>query len=219
MGKVYVVTAPERIRGVYESWPACEAAVKGVRGARYQAVASREQAESMLRGEGTSLAPGRYAFVDGNHLGGVGVVLVDATKAEPSVEEAIGLTVREVFAGGTVASLTEPAAIAAALARLRNILAELGALYLALRLAPEAEPLTVVHDYEGVGAWMTGRWRTKDPLVGEIVAACRTVAEARRLTLTFRHQRGHQSSWAGRDDFAEFNARADALATEAAAGA
>ena len=219
MGKVYVVTAPERIRGIYESWPACEAAVKGVRGARYQAVASREQAESMLRGEGTSLVPGRYAFVDGNHLGGVGVVLVDATTPEPTVEEAIGLTVREVFAGGTVASLTEPAAIAAALARLRNILAELGALYLALRLAPEAEALTVVHDYEGVGAWMSGRWKTKDPLVGEIVAACHALAAARRLGLTFRHQRGHQSSWAGRDDFARFNARADALATEAAAGA
>ncbi len=215
MAKVYVVTAPERIRGIYESWPACEAAVKGVRGARYQAVASREQAESMLRGEGTSLARGRYAFVDGNHMGGVGVVLVDATKDEPTVDDAIGLTVREVFAGGTVASLTEPAAIATALARLRNILAELGALYLALRLAPEGDALTVVHDYEGVGAWMTGRWKTKDPLVGEIVAACHALADARRLALTFRHQRGHQSAWAGRDDFAHFNARADALASEA----
>jgi ribonuclease HI len=210
VAKVYVVTAPERIRGIYESWPACEAAVKGVRGARYQAVASREQAESMLRGEGTSLARGRYAFVDGNHMGGV-----DATKDEPTVDDAIGLTVREVFAGGTVASLTEPAAIATALARLRNILAELGALYLALRLAPEGDALTVVHDYEGVGAWMTGRWKTKDPLVGEIVAACHALADARRLALTFRHQRGHQSAWAGRDDFAHFNARADALASEA----
>jgi len=217
VAKVYVVTAPERIRGIYESWPACEAAVKGVRGARYQAVATREQAESMLRGEGTSLPPGRYAFVDGNHLGGVGVVLVDATKAEPSVDEAIGLTVREVFAGGTVASLTEPAAIAAALARLRNILAELGALYLALRLTPEAEALTVVHDYEGVGAWMTGRWKTKDPLVAEIVASCRELITGRRLTVAFRRQRGHSAAWAGRDDFAHFNARADALATEAAA--
>ena len=218
MAKVYVVTAPERIRGVYESWPACEAAVKGVRGARYQAVASREQAEAMLRGEGASLAPGLYAFVDGNHLGGVGVVLVEATAEEPTVVEALGMTVREVLTGGAVASLTEPKAIAAALARLRNILAELAALYLALRLAPEGASLTVVHDYEGVGAWMTGRWKTKDPLVAELVSACGALATARRLTLSFRHQRGHQSSWAGRDDFAHFNARADALATEAATG-
>lgn len=215
---MYVVTAPERIRGIYESWPACEAAVKGVKGARYQAVASRAQAEAMLRGEGTTLSPGLYAFVDGNHLGGVGLVLVEAVDDEPSVVEALGMTVQEVFAGGGVASLTERRAIATALARLRNILAELAALYLALRLAPEGAPLTVVHDYEGVGAWMTGRWKTKDPLVAEVIAACKALASGRRLTLAFRHQRGHQSSWAGRDDFAHFNARADALATDATRG-
>jgi hypothetical protein len=128
------------------------------------------------------------------------------------------MTVRDVFMGGGVASLAAPKAIATALIRLRNILAELAALYLALRIGPEGAALTVVHDYEGVGAWMTGRWKTKDPLVAEIVAACTALASARRLTLTFRHQRGHQSSWAGRDDFAHFNARADALATEAATG-
>jgi hypothetical protein len=50
------------------------------------------------------------------------------------------------------------------------------------------------------------------------VAACTALAASRRLALAFRHQRGHQSSWAGRDDFAHFNARADALATEAARG-
>jgi len=170
----------------------------------------------MLRGEGAALAPGLYAFVDGNHLGGVGVVVVDATGEEPRAVEELGLTVREVFAGGAVTSLATPKAIAAALERLRNVLAELAALYLALRLVPEGASVTVVHDYEGVGAWMDGRWKTKDPLVAEVVAACKTLAADRRLTLSFRHQRGHQSSWAGRDDFAHFNARADALATDAA---
>lgn len=218
MAKVYVVTAPERIRGVYETWPACEAAVKGVPGARYQAVASRAQAEAMLRGEGVALPAGLWAFVDGNSLGGVGVVLVDAGGEAPTEVETLGLTVREVFAGGAVASLATPSAVAAALARLRNVLAELAALFLALRLAPEGSALTVVHDYEGVGAWMDGRWKTKDPLVAEIVAASKALAAERRLRLAFRHQRGHQASWAGRDDFAHFNARADALATEAASG-
>jgi len=218
VAKVYVVTAPERIRGVYETWPACEAAVKGVPGARYQAVASRAQAEAMLRGEGTALTPGLYAFVDGNHLGGVGVVLVDASGEAPEVVEEIGMTVTQVFAGGGVPPLATPGAIATALARLRNVLAELAALYLALRLVPEGGAVTVVHDYEGVGAWMTGRWKTKDPLVAEVVAACKALASSRRLTLAFQHQRGHQSTWAGRDDLAHFNARADALASDAASG-
>jgi ribonuclease HI len=218
VAKVYVVTAPERIRGVYETWPACEAAVKGVPGARYQAVASRAQAEAMLRGEGTALTPGLYAFVDGNHLGGVGVVLVDASGEAPEVVEELGMTVTQVLAGGAVPPLATPGAIATALARLRNVLAELAALYLALRLVPEGGAVTVVHDYEGVGAWMTGRWKTKDPLVAEVVAACKALASSRRLTLAFQHQRGHQSTWAGRDDLAHFNARADALASDAASG-
>jgi ribonuclease HI len=214
--KVYVVTAPDRIRGIYATWSECAAAVKGVSGARFQAVASREQAEAMLRGEGKALGPGLHAFVDGNHLGGVGAVIVEQRDDEATVVEELGLTVREVFAGAGIPSLRDARAIAAALSRLRNVLAELAALHLALRLVPEGAHVTIVHDYEGVGAWMEGRWRTKDPTVAEIVTACKALVDARTLRLTFRHQRGHQSSWAGRDDFAHFNTRADALATEAA---
>jgi len=218
--KVYVVTAPERIRGIYATWPECAAVVKGVSGARFQSVASREQAEAMLRGEGTSLAPGLHAFVDGNHLGGVGVVIVQSRDDDdPEVVEELGLTVREVFTGAGIPSLATDHAIAAALDRLRNVLAELGALHLALRLVPEAATVTVVHDYEGVGAWMDGRWKTKDAIVTDVVNACKAIVTSRKLHVTFRHQRGHQSSWAGRDDFAHFNSRADTLATEAVAEA
>ena len=215
--KVYVVTAPDRIRGIYASWPDCAAAVKGVSGARYQAVGSREQAEAMLRGEATELEPGLYAFVDGNHLGGVGVVIVErAADGDPEIVEAVGLTVAQVFAGAGVRALSTPPAVRAALERLQNVLAELAALHLALRMLPEGAAVTIVHDYEGIGAWLEGRWRAKDPLVAEIVAACRDLIGRRRLAVRFRHQRGHAAAWAGRDDFAHFNARADALASEAA---
>src|SRR4030095_4211125 len=105
--KVYVVTAPDRIRGIYATWSECAAAVKGVSGARFQAVASREQAEAMLRGEGTALGPGLHAFVDGNHLGGVGVVIVEQRDDEATVVEELGLTVREGFAGGGIPSLRD----------------------------------------------------------------------------------------------------------------
>jgi tetratricopeptide (TPR) repeat protein len=63
--KVYVVTEPSEIRGICRSWPECEAKVKSVRGAKFQAVASEEQAHAMLRGEGPTLTPGLWAFVDG----------------------------------------------------------------------------------------------------------------------------------------------------------
>jgi ribonuclease HI len=214
--KVYVVSAPPGIRGIYDSWSECEAKVKGVRGARFQAVASRAQAEAMLRGEGTALTPGLWAFVDGNHLGGVGVVIVQKTGDEDeSILEQGGFTVVEVLLGAGVPGLASKKAISDALGRLRNILAELAALYLALTLVPEGSSVTIVHDYEGVGAWMEGRWRTKDAIVASLVAACRAVIDRRRLSVAYRHQRGHQAAWAGRDDFAHYNAKADALAAEA----
>ena len=216
MPKLYVVTEPASIRGIYTTWPECEAKVKGVRGARFQAVGSREQAEAMLRGEGTELPPGLWAFVDGNHLGGVGVVIVEKVgDDQESVIEQGAYTVVEVLAGAGISLLASTHAINAALARLRNVLSELAALHLALTLVREGAELTVVHDYEGVGAWMENRWKARDPVVAELVAACRARIEARRLRVRYRHQRGHAASWAGRDDFAHYNGRADALATEA----
>jgi hypothetical protein len=215
--KVYVVTAPETIRGIYETWAQCEARVKGVRGARYQSVPSRELAESMLRGEGARLTPGLWAFVDGNHLGGVGVVLVEKTAndEQESVVEQGAYTVMEVLAGAGIPDVSTRGQVIGALERLRNVLAELAALYLALTLVPDGAAVTVVHDYEGVGAWMEGRWKTRDATVAAVVEACRALIARRGLELRYRHQRGHQSAWAGRDDFAHYNARADALATEA----
>ena len=213
--KLYVVTAPEAIRGIYETWDRCRTAVAGVAGARYQAVSSRAEAEALLSGVGLRLTPGRYAFVDGNAMGGVGVVLVERDETETRVVEEIGTTVYAVFGSAGIPGLDSRSKITRAVDAIRNVLAELGALYLALsRAAPGA--LTVVHDYQGVAAWMEGRWRTKDPIVAEVVAACRDLARQRGLTLTFRHQKAHQSSFAGPNDWAAYNARADRLATGAA---
>jgi len=168
-------------------------------------------------GESVSLASRTsYAFTDGNHHGGVGVVWVtkDGTKA-PKVKE-VSTSVAAVFTGSTIAGLTSAKAIAEALGRLRNVLAELAGLYHVVATAKPGQAFTLVHDYEGVGAWMVGRWQTKDASVREIIDACRALAAERKLTLTYQHQWGHQSSWVSGNEFAKYNARADALATKGA---
>src|SRR5712691_1612360 len=120
--------------------------------------------------------------------------LGDAEGEDPTVVDEIGMTVVQVFLGAGLPSLGSKKAIQTALGKLRNILAELGALHLLLRVVPENATLTVVHDYEGVAAWMEGRWRTKDAIVAEVVESCRSLVCERRLTVSFHHQRGHQSS-------------------------
>src|SRR5262249_49934733 len=126
--KLYVVTEPESIRGIYDTWPACEAVVSGVRGARYQSVTSRTEAEAILRGETVTLPPGVYAFIDGNHLGGVGIVFVKQRVGAPVTKE-VSISVTRVFLGSRLPGLTTRAAITEALERLRNVLAELAGLY------------------------------------------------------------------------------------------
>jgi ribonuclease HI len=214
--KVYVVTAPASIRGIYDTWDACRAAVSGMAGARFQGVSSRAVAEAMLRGDGLRLEPGVYAFVDGNAMGGIGVVLVEQEGSGPASVRELATTVYDVFGRAGIPSLDTRSKITAATDSLQNILAELGALHTALEEAVPDSVLTVVHDYEGVGAWLEGRWKTKNPMVAEVVEACRALIVARGLRVRFRHQRGHESTFAGRNDFAAYNARADKLATEAA---
>jgi len=210
----YVVTEPESIRGVYESWPECQARLKGVSGTRYQRVETREAGEAMLAGAGVVMPLGLYAFTDGNALGGVGVVVVRGAGAhEPIVLQELATNVCGAFSGAGIRGLASESEVVQELARLANILAEMAALYAALGAVPEGAEATVVHDYEGVSAFMDGRWRAKEP-IRSVTAASWALAEERSLGLAFRHQRGHRSTWAGRDDFARFNRRADELATE-----
>jgi hypothetical protein len=198
----YVVLAPDPIRGIHETWAACEAAVRGVRGARYRKVTDRALAEQLLRGEGRKLEPGTYAFVDGNHMGGIGVVSVRRGEDGTTQTYEISTTVAERFPD-----------YAEHLPRLRNVLAEIAAARVVLRHYM-GRTITIVHDYEGVGAWMEGRWKAHDPVIARFVSSCQALIRERGLTVCFHWTNGHQSA-VGDDEYATYNARADALATEA----
>jgi ribonuclease HI len=209
--KLYVVIAPSHIRGVFESWKACEAAVSSVGGAIYQAVSSREEAEAILSGRGIRLPPGVYAFTDGNHLGGVGVVFV-MQRATGSVIKQLSTDVHNIFSEMKPRLLPTPRAVDEALSRLRNVLSEVMGLYKALDHIAPATELSVVYDYEGVASWLFGKWKAKDPLVAEIVSTCRDTVDRKSLVLHYVHQQGHHSSYAARNDFAFYNNMADSLA-------
>jgi hypothetical protein len=213
--KFYVVTHPESIRGIYDSWPACEAAVSGVSGSKFQAVENRSEAEAILRGESVTLPLGTYAFIDGNHLGGVGIVFVKQRHGPPAVKE-ISTSVTKVFSRSRIPGLASQEAVLDSLQRLRNVFAELAGLYYVVGYIAPGTSFTIVHDYEGIGSWMENRWQVKDPMVHDIIAGCQRAVSARKLRVTFHHQKGHQSSFVSQNEFAAYNARADALATQGA---
>jgi ribonuclease HI len=201
---VYVVLAPDAVRGVYGTWPECEARVRGVAGAVYRKARTREEAEAFLRGEGRRLGPGTWAFVDGNEAGGVGVVLVHRNEAGKTWTREIATHVGEVLPG-----------LVGQLAELRNVLSELAAIAAAAEALNTGTTVTVVHDYEGTGHLLTGRWKARHPGVRAAVAAALAIIGDRRLTVRFMHVNGHQSAVGG-DEFALYNGRADRLAREGA---
>lgn len=212
----YVITEPEAIRSICETWDECKSKVDGVKGAKYQKVHHRAEAEAMLDGSGVVLAPGLHVFTDGNDRGGVGVVVVwmsDDPSDDATVVAEVTTSVGRIFYGGVVPGLGSDGEVQAALQKSRNVLSELGGLYLALWQAPAKREMTIVHDYEGIGAWMTGKWKTKEPVVTAIVDGCKEIVNQKELRLQFHWQKGHTSSWAGRHDLARFNTRADELAT------
>ena len=212
----WVVTEPESIRKIHESWDECKAAIEGVKGAKHQKVQDFAQAQAMVEGRGVVLSPGLHVFTDGNSKGGVGVVVAwmsNDSSDDPAVVTEISTSVGHIFYDGSIPGLEDREKVDAALDQSRNILAELGGLYLALWQAPEKATLTIVHDYEGVAKWMEDEWKIKDAVHQAVIAACKRLEKEKTLTLTFLWQKGHTSSWAGRHDLAKLNSRADALAT------
>ena len=119
---------------------------------------------------------------------------------DPTVVAEIATSVGRIFYGGVVPALGSEKDVEVALEKSRNVLAELGGLYLALWQAPANSAITIVHDYEGVASWMTGKWKAHEPVVRAIVDGCKQIVEAKQLDLSFQWQKGHTSSWAGRHD-------------------
>jgi hypothetical protein len=211
--KFYVALTPDGARRMFDTWDECKAYRDSIRGTRVHSVDSREKAKRIIAG-GIILEPGRFAFTDGNALGGVGIVLLASDGNDVYDVYEIPTNVFDVFASSQIPGLRSREEVAAALDAHHNILAELAALHGVLIRVPEEATLTVVHDYEGVGAWMLqGGWKTRRPITASVVAACKALVEGRKLDVSYQHQRGHQSTWAGRDDYARWNGRADESVT------
>jgi ribonuclease HI len=150
-------------------------------------VAVPHQAKWVSLLEDKNLAQGKlYAFTDGSSNGGYGVVLVEG--------------------GGEVSQHSgweKPTST-------KNVGAELNAMLLALRHAPEDSELIVVSDYLGIAAWMTGNWNIKDPEVREKIRLAKELVETKDLDVMFCHHKGHQRD---ASDFTLWNSTADELAS------
>jgi ribonuclease HI len=151
-------------------------------------VAVPHQAKWVTLLEDQSLLPGKlYAFTDGSSNGGYGAVLVEGGGGDVT----------------THSGWDQPTST-------RNVGAELNAMLLALRHAPEDSDLIVVSDYLGIAAWMTKNWKIKDPEVREKINQAGQMITEKNLDVLFCHHKGHQRN---NTDFTLWNSKADDLAS------
>jgi len=215
----YVIVLPASVANVYATWDECLEVLDGLKGERRcMEVSSWKEGEDILSGKGVRLEPGLYAFTDGNELGGVGLVLVrmrDGDELETLKD--LSTNVHEVLGG---LELETGETVDAGLSRTKNILSEMTAFYLAVTELPTRSTVMVVHDYMGIADWIEGRSkRAKDSLLRWVIERTKDLIAEKELTLTFRHQKGHRSDWAGRHDYARLNRQADDLAKRGTPGA
>ena len=201
--KFYAVRNGRR-PGIYTTWPACEAQVRGFPLAGYKSFSTREEAEAFLAGARPTVTPGPspatcrsmnavQVWVDGSCLQhgegplqfGWAYVILDGE--------------RELRRG-------KGHAVPAAARQHRNVAAEIQAVLHALTWCRKhgIAAATIYFDYQGLASWVQGEWKTRTHFTQSYAAKVR----AMDMQLTWHKVRAHSGE--------KYNELVDQLAKEAA---
>lgn len=184
-------------QGVYDTWEECKALVHGVPGAVYKSFFTREEAEAFIAGENIKAAGGcespagaAVAYVDGSY---------DVTTGAFSCGAVL------FWQGETVefSKKFEDEAFA----QMHNVAGEIMGAVTVIRwcLANAVPAVEICHDYEGVGKWADGLWKTNRE--GTRAYADFVRKSRAQMKISFVKVRGHSGD--------VFNDRADRLAKDA----
>ncbi len=191
--------------GIYTTWPACEAQVRGFPLASYKSFSTRDDANAFLAGDRPVATPPAapsptpritnavHIWVDGAFL--------------PQGEEPPRFGWAYVILNGEQELCRGKGHDVPADARQhRNVAAEIQAVVHALTWCRNhgIAVATIYFDYQGLASWVQGEWKTRTPFTQSYVAKVRALG----MQLTWQKVRAHSGE--------KYNELVDQLAKEAA---
>lgn len=199
--KWYYAVKIGRKAGVYNSWEETEEQVKGFAGAVFKKFPNFEEAEQFVSGTEchenssnnaqSSVTPAVEIYVDGSYnkdhpsFYSCGVVILKDDQIVKTISER---------ASGSAASM-------------RNVAGELLAACKAFEYCYNngISKAIVYHDYEGIGAWCTGKWKTNNRFTQNYKAYYERISKF--VDISFIKVTGHSNN--------KYNDLADELAKQA----
>lgn len=180
--KKYYAVLKGKKTGIFDTWEDCKKLVQGFSGAVYKSFKTLEEAEDYLACgsaassvkfvDGLPVEP--YAFVDGSFnaemgIYGFGGFLVKDNERHPLYGCGFDL----------------------AWASMRNVAGETTGAMAAVELALELglDRLTILYDYQGIEAWVTGAWEAKNACTKAYRDNMRAARE--KLDIQFKKVKGH----------------------------
>lgn len=195
--KFYAVRVGKDGPGIYESWEECKKQVYGVERAIYKGFTTLEDAQAFIQGWGNGVEPEPETGWDG------AVAYVDGSYDKATKDFSCGAVL--FWEGEQVEfsqRFTDPE-----LAEMNNIAGEIMGVLTVLDYCREKgiPAVEIHHDYEGLGRWADGSWRTNRIGTYRYAAACKEAAKV--MKIRFVKVKGHSGD--------KYNDRADSLARKA----
>ena len=195
MKKVYAVKNGKKT-GIFYNWDEVKELISGFSGAEYKGFKTLKEAEAYLYGEETE----QLTFESENTL----VAYVDGSFDSERMKYSFGVV---LIKDGKVIETISQVGESEEAASMRNVAGELSGAMTAIRYASQNgyEKIKIYHDYEGIGKWARGEWKTNLSCTASYKEYCEKMSK--KIQLEFIKVPAHPG--------VEYNEMADKLAKEA----
>ena len=194
MAKKFYAVKNGRKTGIYTSWDKCREQTIGFSGAVYKGFDTKSEAQKFLESSPAALEI---------HSDDAAVAYIDGSYSQAAKEYSCGIVILYKNIDLRLSEkFSDPGYV-----EMRNVAGEIMGAEKAMRYCLEKgiKNLEIVHDYEGIASWCTGKWQARKAATKAYKAFYDSLAG--RLNVTFRKVKGHSGD--------TYNDAADRLARAA----